>query len=227
MRTKNILLFILICSTSAIIAQSKQQKFKIKKTIQAQYSAKRTPEISSGTIFTSKHLERYDVYDDNEKIIEYGQYDGQGNIYEITKIQKDQNGNPLKGTINDSKGNLKKRYTTVIDKNGNVTEFKNYNAGNELIYLQKSEFDTNGNVTSRTGSNPKSGKVFKTGFVYNSKNEMVKKIKYNSDGEIQDTRTYKYDNDGNEIEAELFKSNGNYTKFISKYDDFNNLISLL
>jgi hypothetical protein len=225
MKTKNIFLFtlVLIYSTSAIIAQSTEQRIKIKKTIQASYSAKGTTEMPRDSAFTSIHLERYHVYDDNETIIEYGQYDGEGNIYEVTKIQKDQNGKPLKGTIYDSKGNLKKYYTTVIDKNGNVTEFKNYNSENELVYLQKSEFDTNGNVTSRTGNNPKSDKVYKTELEYNSKNEIVKKIKYNSDGTIKDTRTYKYDINGNEIESELFRSNGDYTKFISKYDDFNNL----
>ena len=173
--------------------------------------------------FTNDHLERYDMYDVNEKIIEYGQYDGEGNIYEVTKIQKDQSGNPIKGTIYDSKGNLKKYYTTIIDKNGNVAEFKNYNIENELVYLQKNEYDTNGNVTSRTGGNPKSDKVFKTELEYNSNNEVIKKIKYNSDKTVKDTRTYAYDVNGNEIESELFKSNGDYTKFISEYDKLNNL----
>lgn len=123
---------ILICSTAIIRAQSAEESPKIKKTIQASYSAKRTPEMPRDSVFTNDHLERYDVYDDNEKIIEYGQYDGEGNIYEITKIQKDESGNPIKGTIFDSKGDLKKYYTTTIDNSGNVTEFKNYNTENEL-----------------------------------------------------------------------------------------------
>ncbi|WP_055437542.1 hypothetical protein [Lacinutrix algicola] len=227
MKTKNILLLTLalICSTSIIRAQSAEESPKIKKTIQASYSAKRTAEMPRDSVFTNDHLERYDVYDDNEKIIEYGQYDGEGNIYEITKIKKDESGNPIKGTIFDSKGNLKKYYATTIDNNGNVTEFKNYNTDNELVYLQKNEYDTNGNVTSRIGGNPKSNKVFKTELEYNSKNEMIKKIKYNSDGTVKDTRNYKYDANGNEVESELFKSNGDYTKFISTYDERNNILT--
>jgi hypothetical protein len=225
MKTKNILLLTLalICSTSIIRAQSTEQSAKIKKTIQASYSAKRTAEMPRDSVFKNDHLEKYDINDVNEKIIEYGQYDGEGNIYEVTKIQRDQNGNPIKGTIYGSKGNLKKYYTTIIDENGNVTEHKNFNIENELVYLQKNEYDINGNVTSRIGGNPKSDKVFKTELEYNSKNEMIKKIKYNSDGTVKDTRIYKYDLNGNEIESELFKSNGDYTKFISEYDNLNNL----
>ncbi len=120
---------------------------------------------------------------------------------------------------------MKKYYITTIDKNGNVTEFKNYNSENELVYLQKNEYDINGNVISRTTKSTKSEKVYKTELIYNSKNEVVKKIKYNTDGTIKDTRTYKYDENGNEIESELIRSNGNYTKFISEYDNFNNLIA--
>jgi hypothetical protein len=227
MKTKNILLLTLalICSTSIIRAQSTEQSLKINKTIQASYSAKRTAEMPRDFVFTNDHLEKYNIYDVNEKIIEYGQYDGEGNIYEVTKIQRDQNGNPIKGTIFGSKGNLKKYYTTTIDENGNVTEYKNFNIDNELVYLQKNEYDINGNVTSRIGGNPKSDKVFKTELEYNSKNEMIKKIEYNSDGTVKDSRTYKYDSNGNEVESELFKSNGDYTKFISTYDERNNILT--
>ncbi len=206
-----------------IIAQNNEKSSKIKKTIQASYSAKRIAEMPRDSAFIGKYLERYDIYGNDEKIIEYGQYDGEGNIYEITKIQKDENGKPLKGMIFDSKDNLKKYYTTVINSNGNVTEFKNYNSKKELVYLQKNKYDANGNVISRIGKNPKSDKVYKTEMIYNSKNELIKKTKYNSDGSIKDTRTYKYNDSGNEIESELFKSNGNYTKFVSEYDNLNNL----
>ena len=206
-----------------IFAQSTKKNKKIKKIIQASYSAKRTAEMPRDSALTDDHLERYDIYNDNEEVIEYGKYDGEGNIYEVTKIQKDQDGNPLKGIIYDSKGNSKKYYTTEIDKNGNVSEFKNYNLENELVYLQKNEYDANGNVTSRTSGNPKLDKIFKTELEYNSDNKVIKKIKYNSDGTVKDTRTYKYDVNGNEIESELFKSNGDYTKFISEYDNLNNL----
>ncbi len=224
MKIKSVILSTLTLVFSiSLIAQDKKKEFKIKKTIQASYSAKRTAVMPRDSAFTNQHLERYDVYGNDERIIEYGQYDGEGNIYEITKIEKNQSGKPLKGIIFDSKGNLKKYYTTVIDVNGNVTEFNNYNSKDELIYIQRNEYDINGNVILRIGRSPNSDKVYKTKLVYNSNNEVIKKIKYNPDGTIKDTRTYKYDNNGNEIESELLRSNGNYTKFISEYDKQNNL----
>lgn len=226
MKTKNILLLTLtlICSTSIIRAQSTEDSSKIKKTIQARYSAKRFSEMPRDSAFKDDHLVKYEVYDDNEKIVEYGQYDGKGNIYRVTKIQKDENEKQIKKTICDSKGNLKQYYIITIDDNGNEIELKNYNNKNELFYLQKNKYDVNGNVISKIGGAPESVKVSTTEFEYNSNNKIIQKIHYDYYGS-NNTQTYIYDSNGNEVISELFKSNGDYTKFISTYDQQNNILT--
>ncbi|PQJ17063.1 hypothetical protein [Nonlabens tegetincola] len=224
MKKKLLLILLLVYSSSIIHAQNEEKSLQIKKTIQASYSTKRTAEMPRDSAFTNDFLERYDIYGDDEKIIEYGQYDGKGTIYEISKIQKNENGKPVKGLTFDSKGNLKKYYTTMIDSTGNVTEFNSYNSKDELVYIQLNEYDADGNVTKRISKNPNSDKVYKTELIYNSDNEVIKQINYNSDGTVKDTRTYKYDHNGNEIESELERANGDYTKFVSEYDNMNNLL---
>ncbi|AEH02552.1 hypothetical protein [Lacinutrix sp. 5H-3-7-4] len=226
MKTKNIFLLTLalFCSTSIICAQSVEKSLKIKKIIQASYSVKKTPETPRNSAFKGELLERYEVYDDNEKIIEYGIYDRRGNIYRVTKTQKDESGKQLKKTTCDSEGNLKQYYIYTLDDNGNEIELKNYNSKNKLFYLQKNKYDINGNVISKIGGIPESNKVSTTVLEYNSNNEMTQKIIYESYGS-NTTQTYIYDSNGNEVISELFKSNGDYTKFISTYDERNNILT--
>ena len=226
MKTKNIFLLTLalISSTFIIRAQSAEDSLKIRKTIQAKYSTNRFSEMPRDSAFKDDHLVKYEMYDDNEKIIEYGQYDGKGNIYRVFKIQKDESKKQIKKTICDVKGNLKQYYIISIDDNGNEIELKNYNSKDKLFYIQKNEYDKNGNVISKIGGVPKSDKVSTTEFEYNSNNEMIQKIHYDSYGS-NETQTYIYDSNGNEVISELFKANGDYTKFISTYDKQNNILT--
>ena len=47
---------------------------------------------------------------------------------------------------------------------------------------------------------------------------MTKRVSYDKDGILKDSRTYKYDKNGKEFESDLLRANGDYTLFKSKYN---------
>ena len=220
----NTIILILIFSHSSTKDSKTSKKSTFKSITQASYSAKRSGDLTRKQAF-DKNLDRKSFYDEKGELIEYWKYERDGSIYQKIKLEKNQQGKLIVSRLYDKKGNLKSYTNTEFDSYGNIVEYKTYNKSNELTSLQNNKYDSNGNVVSMLRTSIASNRTFKTTSKYNSKNQLIEETDFKPDGSVKDIRTFKYDYKGNEVESDLTKPNINYTKFISKYDKNNNIIS--
>ncbi|TPN86848.1 hypothetical protein [Aquimarina algicola] len=198
---------------------SKKRTFKT--ITEASYCVKESGEL------TRKSLDRKSFYDNDGELIEYWDYVyvEDSLYYEKVKLEKNKQGKLIKKTAYSCEGNLKSYTNTKFDNYGNIVQYKSYNKNNELTSTESNEYDSNGNLLSISLTITSSNKTFKITSKYNSKNQLIEEIDFKPDGSIEDVRTFKYDNMGNEIKSDLTRSNGEYTKFVSEYDKNNNVIS--
>ncbi|MGW9685087.1 hypothetical protein [Flagellimonas sp. 2504JD1-5] len=214
----------LVCCCSSVKNFEIAKEVTFKSITMAGYSTKRTGEITREQAF-AQSLDRKNFYDKKGELIEYWKYERDGTIYQKVKLEKNQHGKLIKSISFDGEGNLKKYMNTEFDDNGNIIEYKTYNPNDELTSRQINEYDLNGNIISMSRTNTVSNKTFKTTSKYNLANQLIEETDFKPDNSIKDIRTFKYNDKGNEIESDLTRPNGDYTKFISEYDDQNNVIS--
>jgi hypothetical protein len=220
----NLIVFGLIFSCSSTKNVEKENTNTFKTITEASYSLKRSGELTREKALSQK-ISKKEIYNAQGDLVGYWQFETDGTIYEKTKLIKNKEGKLIKSITFDKDGNLKKYTKTEFDNNGDIIEYKSYNSDDELISLQRNEYDTKGNLISMTNTSVKSNRTFKTINEYNSKNQLTKETDFKPDGTLKDTRTYKYDTKGNEIESELTRPNGDYTKFISTYNERNNILT--
>lgn len=208
------------CSSTKSINITKTNTFKT--ITESSYSSNRSGELTRDKALNEK-INRREIYNEQGDLIEYWSYETDASIYEKTKLTKNKDGKLIKSVTYDKDGNLKRYIKTLFDVNDRITEYKTYNTDDELVSIQKNEYDSNGNQISTSNTSVKSNRTFKTTNEYNSQSQKITEIDFKPDGTIKDTRTYKYDKKGNEIESVLTRPNEDYTKFISEYDQENNL----
>lgn len=213
----NILAIFLICNYSSAQEIDTEKVPTIKEIVQASYSAKRSGELSREDALKQKP-DRKEIYNQKGIVIEYWQYETDGTIYEKTILSKDENGKLIKSSTFDSEDNLKRYSTTELDKKGNIIFFRNFSPTDEPTTIQENQYDSSDNIISIASTTVKSNNTFKTIKIYNFQNQLVEETDLGSDGSIKDVRTFKYDENNNEVESDLTKSDGDYTKFVSEYD---------
>lgn len=216
----NILTIFLVCNYSSAQEIDKENESTFKEIVEASYSPKQSGELSRENALNQKS-DKKEIYNEKGVLIEYWKYEVDGTIYEKTKLSKNENGKLIKSSTFDSEGNLKRYITTEFDENGNIVFYRIYNSKDELTSIQENQYDGNKNIISM--SNTASNRTFKTTSKYNSKNQLIEETDFQPDGAIKDVRTFKYDEKDNEVESDLTRPNGDYTKFISEYDRNKNM----
>ncbi|RKN78473.1 hypothetical protein [Ulvibacterium marinum] len=211
--------FVLSCSTTKNLRDENNKLFKA--IAEAEYSAKRKGELTREEAL--KKLSKRKFYDNQGILVGYWNYELDGTIYEQTKLLKNKKHKLIKSSTYDSQGNLKRYIITESDEKGNIIVYRTFDSNHKAISIQKNEYDSNENVISMSRTSVTANKSSKTSSKYNSKNQLIEKTEYKPDGSIKDVRTYKYDKTGNEIESDLRRPNGYYTRFISEFDQNNNL----
>ncbi len=186
------------------------------------YNAEREGLKNRDSLFDS-NLSSYLVYDKNEKGIEHGQYEIDGSLYEKTFYERNEKGDALKGIQKNSADEVKSYWTYEYDSENNMIEVKTYDSENNLTNIQSNKYDKNGNTIEMISKSPKSDKGWKYIYKYNSDNKKIEQYRYKPDGSLKDRRTYNYDKKGNEFEQFQHKPDGTIMKFVSEYDEMNNL----
>lgn len=220
----NLLIIGLFLSFTSAKKVSLEKDFKFKMIAQASYSPKRSGELTREEAL-KKNIERKEIYNPEGFLIEYWKYEIDGTIYQKTKLTKNGNGKLLKSTIYNNKNELKSYTTTIFNQHKNIVKYNTYNSDGTLDSFQENDYDDNGNIVSITSKLIKSNRVFKTTKRYNPKNQVIKQATYKPNGDIRYIRTFVYDEKGNEIESEMTRPNGDYTKFVSTYDERNNILT--
>ncbi|WP_250432476.1 RHS repeat domain-containing protein [Hanstruepera flava] len=223
---KYILLLGILISFSGtnLIAQSNSDSLKPKmKMVKEVLYKPENGELKSRENLFETDLSSYKVYDKNEKIIELGQYEIDGSIYETTFYERDENGKALKTMQKNSSGELKGYWTYTYDDNDNMIEVKTYDSSDNLVKIQSNKYDEKGNNVEMILKSPESENGWKYLYKYNFDNKLVERFRYKPDGSLKDRRTYSYDKDGNENLQFKFNPDGSFMKFVSEYDEMNNM----
>lgn len=213
-------LILLILSLSITINSFGQESEKKIKTINiAEYSPTRSGVISRSEVFDKKQsaIQKFDIHN---KLKEYHQLNP--STKEIRNLYKYLNYKEQTATLIEIYNNENKltSYTKqVLNSSNKLDTSYTYLASNEISGIQIYQYDSNKNLKTRIDSSFKYNRTLKWEYEFNSQNEMTKEISYDKDGMIRDTRTYKYDEKGQEFESDLTRANGDFTLFKSMYNE--------
>lgn len=175
------------------------------------------------SVFTIKY-DTYQIFSKNGKLIENSRFENDGSLYQKSKNELDKNGKLIKGIRFNSTGGIKEKWNYIYDKNENLTEVKYYSAEGELTNIQQNVYDKKGNKIEMLRTNLKRNTVWKDTYVYNGANKKVEQLNYKPDGSLKGRRTYNYNEKGNKFEELYYKPDGTIMKFVSEYDEMDNLI---
>ncbi len=212
-----ILITISLLLTINIVGQHSEKKMKAISI--AEYSPTKSGIISRSEIFDTK-LNIFQKYDEQNNLIEYHQLNP--STKEIRNLYKYLNYKDQTATLieiynheNELTGYTKQSLNSLNEIDTAYT----YLASNELSGIQIFKYDINKNLKSQIDSSFKYNRTLKWEYEFNSQNEMMKRIAYDRDGKLRDTRTYKYDENGKEYESDLTRANGDFTLFKSIYNE--------
>lgn len=223
---KYILLLGILISFSGtnLIAQSTSDSLKPKmKMVKEVIYKPENGELKSRENLFDSNISSYMIFDKNEKVIENGQYERDGSLYEKTIYERNEDGVAQKATKKNSSDELKSYWKYEYDSNDNMIAVKTYDSENNLTNIQSNEYDESGNNIEMLLKSPGSENGWKYVYKYNFDHKKIEQFRYKPDGSLKDRRTYSYDKDGNENIEIMFKPDGSYTKFVSEYDEKGNL----
>lgn len=225
-KTLYVSIFLFLTSLINVSGQSKTDYLKPKKKMikEALYKVK-NGQLKNRDEVLASNIDKYTIYDKNEKVIESGRYNpSNGALYEKTTYNRDKNGNAIKAIKRESSDKIKSYWTYKYDSKNNLVEVKTYNVKNVLTKTQSNKYDREGNNIEMILGSPNSNGAWKYIYKYNDKKERIEQLKYKPDGSLKDKRVYSYDKNGNEDVQIKFSTGGSFTKFISTYDENNNLL---
>ncbi len=177
---------------------------------------------SRENLFDSK-ITSYMIFDKNEKVIENVQYERNGTLYEKNIYERNEDGVAQRAIKKNSSDELISYSTYEYDSNDNMIAVKTYDSDNNLTNIQLNEYDENGNKIEMLLKSPESENGWKYVYKYNFENKKIEQFRYKPDGSLKDRRTYTYDENGNENIEIMLKPDGSFTKFVSEYDEMDNL----
>ncbi len=219
-----VLVFLLLSSGLTLYAQTTSDSLKPKmKMVKEVLYKPENGEIKSREDLFDSELNSYKKYDKNEKIVETGQYETDGSVYEKTFYERDEKGKALKAIQKNASGQVKSYWTYIYDEEGNMIEVNTYDQNNKLIKIQSNKYDEKGNNVEMIIKSPENENGWKYIYKYNFDNKLIERNRYMPDGSLKDRRTYAYDKDGNENLQYKFNPDGSFIKFVSEYDEMNNL----
>jgi len=164
-------------------------------------------------------------YNEDGYLIEFQQFDGTNQMHERTNYTVDEDGQVMSTITFTGQGILKRYTNSEFDADGHLVNIKTFNSSDVLTTEQVNVFDDEGNQTSKSVINVPANVTRLTEYIYNDDNELITETVYNPDSSIREIRTYEYDDDGNEIESDLTRPGGEFTRFVSTYDDLDNLLN--
>lgn len=216
--------FLVLSTATKLKAQSSKDSLKPKiKMVQEVMYRVENGELKNRELLFESNLDSYTIYDKNEKPIEFGQYETDGSLYEKTIYERNEHGDAQKATKKKSSGKIISYWTYEYDSANHMIAVKTYNAENNLTHIQSNTYDENGNNIEMLSKRSESDKGWNNVYKYNFDHKKIEQFRYKPDGSLKDRRTYSYDKNGNESIQFKFDPDGSFVKFVSEYDEMNNL----
>ena len=222
---KTLIIIILILNSGAnLFSQSTKDslKPKMKMVKEVLYKVENGKLKKRENLF-NLNLDTYTIYDKNEKVIETGQYEIDGSLYEKTLYERNENGDVLKAIKKNSLNETKSYWIYEYNSKKKMVSVKTFDSENKVTNIQSNEYDENGNNIEMSLKTSENENGWKYVYKYNSDNKKIEQFRYKPDGSLKDNRKYSYDKNGNlNIEIKI-DPNGSILKFVSEYDKMNNI----
>lgn len=194
----------------------------IKSINEAMYSPKRLGGEIGRDIAIKDHLSTSTTFDEDGNYIEFIQYEDPTKIYRKRSYERDKKGEMKLIKVYNGEDKLMEKIKFSSNKKKSTSSQETYKNG-KLSNVFHIELDDQGNEIKTINESITNSKKWLTENEYNDKNELIKSIRIFPDGKT-DTRTYEYDEKGNETKSTLIKAEGKETLFLSIYDHNNNMI---
>jgi YD repeat-containing protein len=224
---QKLIIGILVCFCGLkLAAQSNNDNDKpiIKTTKEYSYKYDENDGLKSRDSIFPANFDTYSIFDENEKIIENGRYNPDGSLYQKTLYFRDKDGEAIKGISKGSNNEIKSQWSYEYDENKNLIEVLTYDSDSTLTNRQLNRFDYENSQTEMVTEDLKRNKTRKYEYKFDADENKIEQVRYNPDGSLKDKRIYQYDNNGNEKIQFLNRADGSKMKFVSEYDEMNNLL---
>lgn len=218
-----ILGLILINCFVFLSAYSQVGEQKIKTISNAEYSPSRSGNLTMEEALRSKQSS-FQIFDENENLIKYQEFNP--STKEIYRTYKYLNYKGKIATLINSfndEDELTGYTNQIINSKNSIDTSYSFSPNDEITGVQIYYYDSSGNMTGRIDSSLTYQRTLKWEYEFNDNKEMTKRIAYDKDGKLRDTRTYKYNPKGEEYESDLTRANGDFTLFKSEYNEFGDL----
>ena len=140
-----------------LIAQSTSDTLKPKmKMVKEVVYKPENGELKSRENLFDSNISSYMIFDRNEKVIENGQYERDGSLYEKTIYERNEDGVAQKAMKTNSSDELKNYWTYEYDSNDNMIAVKTYDSDNNLTNIQSNSYDEKGNNIEMLLKSPES-----------------------------------------------------------------------
>jgi hypothetical protein len=201
------------------------KKAVIKSIVQSEQSTRNSERISRD-VALADNVDLIERYNKAVKLESYTRYNPDGSIYESTAIIWTEDSLSQTLTTVNAEGELIRIWKTVWESPGKLIGATNTNADGIVTTIQTNSYDDSGNMIQRKMESPENEKISITDFIYDSEGHVIEETEYNPYRDQTDKRTYQYDDKGRESVQELFNGNGDYTKFVSEYDQMDNILEM-
>ena len=155
---------------------------------------------------TYNYIREYE-YDENRNIIKTIRHDDDGDTY-VYEYTYDKNGNVLKSV---------ETYTSDSYSRREIIEYT-YDSHNNEIKRESTHSYVSDNYNSTDTT------VYVTNNTYNTQGNLIKRVEFNSFGEVDRTYEYEYDADGNMLKNSCDYSYGDSRKTEYTYDKSGNIV---
>lgn len=201
-----------------ISAFSQNDEKSIKTISIAQYSPTRSGNMPREEALRTK-LNQIKLFDEQGNLVEYQELNPSNKqVRSLYRYLDYKDETPTLIEVYNNTNQLTASTKQILNSFNKIDTSYTYLANNELKGIQINQYDINNNLICRIDSSFKYNRTLKWEYEYNGRNEMITRVAFDKEGEIRDTRSYKYDEKGQEYESDLTRANGDYTLFKSMYN---------
>jgi hypothetical protein len=223
-KTLIIIITLILNSGANLFSQSTKDSLKPKmKMVKEVLYKVENGELKNRKNLFNSNLDTYTIFDKNEKVIENGQYEIDGSLYEKTLYERNENGDVLKAIKKNSLNKTKSYWVYEYNSKKKMVSVKTFDSENKVTNIQTNKYDENGNNIEMLLKTSENENGWKYVYKYNSDNKKIEQFRYKPDGSLKDNRKYSYDKNGNENIEIKIDPDGSLLKFVSEYDKMNNI----
>jgi len=216
-------LLVLIVIGSSNITSYAQDNAVMSSMTSSTYSPQRSGE-QFREIALTQFIGNRSFYNEDGFLIEFQQFNGKDELDERTSYTVDEDGKVTYSITISGEGVIRSYNNPEYDADDNLIVIKTFDNTDKLIREQNNEFDDEGNITSKSITNVLANVTRLTEYEYNDDEELTREIVYDRNGVIKQIRNFIYDDEGREIDSDLQLANGEFTRFITTYDDNDNML---